>query len=358
MRVPPAKTPKKGIPSVWYFLVTLRCNLGCIHCSIREILNKYPGEATLDQIRRAFSKIPLEGTSFLISGGEPFLRTDLADIVRFLKEEKSVESISLETNGIVAPRKMLEDVISSGVDYFYVSVDGFPDAYEKIRGRREYFYKAIDTIETAIDLGALYTFAITTINKFNANSIDEFVTFLIKDVGVSGVRILLIEEVGGGKELGEDIVDKLFFINKIVNLYRKFGRNKIAYFLPLSVVPPGMREKVFCGIGSYAVGVLPDLRLTLCYRSISFATERTLLDSSLDELLKASFIKMARSVSISETYGGVCGACRLNELCCGACRIAAYDILGSFDGPYPLCQALYEQGVFPKEYLTGFNLGR
>jgi len=358
LRVPPIRIPKRGIPSTWYFLVTLRCNLKCAHCSLREILNKYPGEAGLNHIRKAFDKIPLEGTAFILSGGEPFLRIDLAEIVKFLKEEKSVENVTIETNGIAATREMLESVISSGINYLYVSVDGFPDAYEKIRGRKEYFHKAINTVKTAIDLGAPYVYVITTINKFNVGSIDEFAAFLIKDVGVDGVRFLLVEELGGGKEIGESITDKVSFIKKIEYLHKKFGHHKIAYYLPPAVVPPRMRARISCNLGLYAIGILPDLRLTLCYRSVNLATKKTLLEADLNSLLQESFIKSMRTIYTTARYKGVCDLCAFKELCCGACRIAAYDILGSMDSPYPICQKLYEQGIFPEVFLAGFKIGK
>ncbi len=52
---------------------------------------------------------------------------------------------------------------------------------------------------------------------------------------------------------------------------------------------------------------------------------------------------------------GVCSICTLNPYCAGWCRVNSYSIYKDINAPSPLCQKLYENHLFPKEFINQNN---
>lgn len=73
-----------------YLHVTQRCNLECAGCYSLDDGRNSLEDAPTKSILRAVGQLAREGVSKLIvSGGEPFLRGDLPEIVRFAKKDCS-----------------------------------------------------------------------------------------------------------------------------------------------------------------------------------------------------------------------------------------------------------------------------
>lgn len=80
---------------------------------------------TTDEIKRAAKAFVTMGvTKIRLTGGEPTLRTDLLDIVRYLKSLRplGLESIALTTNGLVLHR-MLPQLVEAGLTHVNISID-------------------------------------------------------------------------------------------------------------------------------------------------------------------------------------------------------------------------------------------
>ena len=80
--------------------LTYRCNNSCRHCWVRLSANapEEQNELSFDEIRRIADEARAMGTrSWSISGGEPMLRPDFADIFEYLTAK--VKTYSLNTNG-------------------------------------------------------------------------------------------------------------------------------------------------------------------------------------------------------------------------------------------------------------------
>ena len=89
------------------FSVTNRCNSRCKTCNIWQV---YPNhwqvaedELTLDEIGKIFSSMP-PVYFFNLSGGEPFLRDDLPEIVDLAVEHLKPAIIHAPTNAIMTKR--------------------------------------------------------------------------------------------------------------------------------------------------------------------------------------------------------------------------------------------------------------
>ncbi len=95
-----------GFPRAMHFISTHRCNARCVMCGIwketdtrEEELSPNALGAILDD--RLFERMEYVG----VSGGEPFLRDDLAEICAVILEKcPTVKRLSLTTNGLLTRR--------------------------------------------------------------------------------------------------------------------------------------------------------------------------------------------------------------------------------------------------------------
>ena len=135
-------------PRILTLFVTSACNAKCQHCFYWDKLNDND-DMTLDEFKelsRSMGKID----KLLISGGEPFLRRDLPEILRFFVDNNGVESISIPTNGLlpdlisVQARRLLEAVEGRSVTISF-SVDGGEEYHDRLRGVPGNFRKLVES---------------------------------------------------------------------------------------------------------------------------------------------------------------------------------------------------------------------
>jgi MoaA/NifB/PqqE/SkfB family radical SAM enzyme len=82
------------------FFVTSRCNAACSYCFYSKNLNQSANELSPSEIGRLFSSFgPL--IRVLISGGEPFLRDDLPQIIHAICKHSNPHHITIPTNGLL-----------------------------------------------------------------------------------------------------------------------------------------------------------------------------------------------------------------------------------------------------------------
>ncbi len=117
--------------------LTNRCNLRCPVC-FASAGEKTPKDLSLEEISHQYDLLMQRGGPFNIqlSGGEPTIRNDLAEIIA-LGKEKGFTFFQLNTNGIrIAEEKdYAEYLAQSGVSCVFLQFDGLDDAiYRELRG--------------------------------------------------------------------------------------------------------------------------------------------------------------------------------------------------------------------------------
>ena len=80
----------------------------CAHCFYHDSLNKKMNELSLEEID-AFTKTMDPLLSLILTGGEPYLRHDLDQIVRIFYENTKVPIITIPSNGWYL-EKMLKQI--------------------------------------------------------------------------------------------------------------------------------------------------------------------------------------------------------------------------------------------------------
>jgi MoaA/NifB/PqqE/SkfB family radical SAM enzyme len=122
-----------------------------------------------------------------LSGGEPFLRNELAAICRQFIRHNGVRQIYVPTNGFFTERTVsaIASVLEEpGLDLFAVelSLDGMPEFHDAFRVARDSFRKAIETYDALVELQArdprLRIHAISTATDRNLDEIRRLTTYL------------------------------------------------------------------------------------------------------------------------------------------------------------------------------------
>lgn len=114
------------------FYVTSRCNLTCEQCNI-IYANSDVRECTIDEIQRIADNFAKMGVAIvLLTGGEPFARKDLPDIIRAF-ESRGIH-VRMQTNGFASEEQICRCIEAGGKD-ISISLDSlWPDRQDKING--------------------------------------------------------------------------------------------------------------------------------------------------------------------------------------------------------------------------------
>lgn len=186
------------------FAVTYKCNSRCRICNIwkRYIQNPKMAQEELEikeihQIFKDFGKL----VWISLTGGEPFLRNDLVDIVQSARDHCKIKMINITTNGFNS--KHIEDrtrgIAEANVPFTFlnVSLDGPAETHNNIRGIKSAYDDAVKTLELLHTLSSEYSNLLIgfeyTITPFNAgqlvllvNKLNEAgLDWLVKDLTVT-----------------------------------------------------------------------------------------------------------------------------------------------------------------------------
>lgn len=126
-------------------IVTYRCNAKCTMCNRYKVPSKPEEEISIDTIL----KLP-EMYFTNITGGEPFIREDLKEIVRELY--KKSDRIVISTNGFFTDRivDLCKEFPQVGIR---ISIEGLEQTNNEIRGLDDGFNRGYTTLKTLVDMG-------------------------------------------------------------------------------------------------------------------------------------------------------------------------------------------------------------
>lgn len=189
-------------PEVVSLALTNRCNSHCVMCNMWRRSKEQPdiqsrelsGKEIIDLLSRPLFSGLVE---IDLTGGEPHLRDDLAEIalgIAGLKKDylPHLRSIVITSNGLLPERiisnyqRILEGLKGTNIDLVTVaSLDGIEATHDKIRGTKGAFELAGATIGGLIGLREKYSGYFigikTTVLPVNIDSLDDILGFAMKD---------------------------------------------------------------------------------------------------------------------------------------------------------------------------------
>jgi len=137
-------------PRFLTYIVTFRCNARCIMCDSWKL--EQQDELDIEEVERIFKDLP-QLDSIRLTGGEPFIRQDLGDIIELARVHLRPLFAHITSNGFLTDRivETLETRNRKLPLYLLISVDGLEQSHDLIRGRKGSWDKVIATIEALSD---------------------------------------------------------------------------------------------------------------------------------------------------------------------------------------------------------------
>ena len=196
-------------PITLTFSVTAACQSLCKTCRIGERFLADPKivreNLNLDQVERAFAS--LGELYFLnISGGEPFMRNELPEIIQLACKHLKPKLVHIPTNAISPKRigRMTErimEIVSAHDPGLPVSIkpsiDGLGQRHDEIRGFPGNWERLLQTVKVLKEVEARYPALHvelgTVISRFNMDQLDELEDF-VHGLGVESYRSEIAEQ--------------------------------------------------------------------------------------------------------------------------------------------------------------------
>lgn len=150
--------------------VTDRCNARCAMCDIWQ----KGGSPELEPA--AYGRLPSSLREINVTGGEPLLRSDLAEIIRTMRSRCPRARIVLSTNGLL-PSRLERTLAECGDIGVRVSLDGIGEMHNRIRGVENAYDKAVDSLEVCKRAGVKDLGICATMTRENAGVIKDIQDF-------------------------------------------------------------------------------------------------------------------------------------------------------------------------------------
>lgn len=322
------------LPKVVAMELTYKCNHQCIFCSCPwEEKNNHLKEAELSttQIFKNIDIIKEHGVSHItLTGGEPFLRDDLFDIIEYIKSSNL--SVSVISNGLKIDNKALKLLKKYDVQ-LSISVPGIKTFKE---------HTGIDNLDNVLNIFkeakslGIITTANITVTKLNLDELYENIAYPL----INGAEhILLNRFLPGGRGMDNkrfllsisDINQMLQTAEEVLSKCNKYGH--VGTEMPYCIIKDYEKYK-HISIGTKCSAVKeffvidPSGYIKVCNHSpIRLCKVKDVLTLKKNKYWLA-FIKSAYIPQM-------CKSCHNLDICDGGCREAANVNYGSISADDP-----------------------
>ncbi|MEM7244521.1 MAG: radical SAM protein [Acidobacteriota bacterium] len=133
-------------PRLLTYTVTFKCNARCQMCDSWKLPGQ--GDLTLPEIESIFRQLP-RLDAVRLTGGEPFVRKDLPEILALAQDLLDPMLVHVTTNGFLTNKIV---ALCEGRDHrrplqVLVSIDGLAETHDDIRGRDGAFDSCLATLQ-------------------------------------------------------------------------------------------------------------------------------------------------------------------------------------------------------------------
>lgn len=220
------------------FHITGKCNLQCKHCyrvegdveplSYKDIINVFNQFFDLRNTYNEEHKIKKRG-HINITGGEPFIRKDIYDILQFLGESNDRVTYGVLSNGTPIDDTMIKTLIETKASFVQLSIDGNRETHDFMRKPGDYdrTFKTAATLEKA----GIKTFISFTANASNYKHIPS-VARKCRQAKITKLWSDRLIPIGNGSELSDLEITK-----EILPEYVKYLKKAQGNFLTKKLYP-------------------------------------------------------------------------------------------------------------------------
>lgn len=335
--------------------LTAECDQHCRHCYMRDSdtyeseLNNPLGfkgcKKIIDNFSQTLDRWGIPGR-INFTGGDPLLRQDFFDILKYARNKGLVVGILGNPNHLdYDSAKKLKDL---GLYRYQVSIDGLEKTHDKFRGRKGIFKNTIRAIHVLEEVG-VPSVVMFTLSKQNANELIEVINIVAKE-GASFFDFARLVPIGSAKKLKEQMVipqEYRELLLRVLEEYKKlqengcrthFGRKENLWTLlyqELGLLKPLPKDKETiysgCSIGCSILTILADGTVLAC-RRLPVKIGKVPKQSIREIFINSKVINHMRNIDAMRK----CGKCELRQFCRG-CPAVSYGVRGDYMAPDPQC---------------------
>jgi radical SAM protein with 4Fe4S-binding SPASM domain len=301
-------------PELVQWLTTHACNFKCEHCGTNAGEAR-PDELTTAEVKGLIDELADMGTDlFALTGGEPFMRPDLFDVLEHARS-RGVR-FTITTNGSLVPQfeRQLREITPCAM---MISVDGLGETHNEFRKESGSFAKCLDSMKILADIGIQTRAFSTTLNQQNVTQLEQMFQRISRS-GATYWRLQTIVPEGRAENK-----DWLFLTKDQWRYVMRFIVEKRRYFdiemcEGMGFCGPYERDvranRFFCGSGWNTCIVLADGKVAGCPAFRDEWIEGSIREHSFAWLWHNKFQRF-RNLELDEE----CRECEHVSACRGGC---------------------------------------
>ncbi|MCP4228980.1 MAG: radical SAM protein [bacterium] len=322
-----------------------RCNLTCKYCyNVWNLHEDYPqGQLSTDETKLLLAKAMRQSHTrhVTFTGGEPYLRKDLMDLMAYCKTIGA--NMNVITNGTLLDKQTIEDTMKRGIRLFEIQLPSVDRAItEELMGPDVY-----DTIVNSIAQvksagGSVVT--VVVLNKRNLATLAETYRLFFA-LGVRGVMLNRMNPGGRGTKYVNELMPGWDEMTEALDISAEAAEKYklwITTSIPMMPCVVNMDDYKDIGYGFCAAGTErsyftmdPLGNLRVCNH-----TSRI-----LGNLRETSFKKLAaKGRDFYDAKPDYCLKCSFVNACLGGCKAAAEETYGCITDCEPYLKRAIEEG--------------
>ena len=249
---------------------TLRCNMKCRHCGsdckTSALHPDMPFEDFEKVLRRIKETYDSHKVMIVVTGGEPLMRKDIEKCCRAIYDMEFPWGIV--SNGLLMTPQKIEGLLRAGMHSATISLDGFQEEHEWMRGVRGSFKNATEAIRILANEPSIKFDVVTCVNNKNYDTLPEFKEYLIS-LGLKNWRLFTVFPVGRAADDPELQLSNERFrgVMDFIKETRKEGRISVSYGCEgfLGEYEGKVRDHMFtCQAGMSISSVMIDGSISAC----------------------------------------------------------------------------------------------
>ncbi|OQA02355.1 MAG: Cyclic pyranopterin monophosphate synthase [Bacteroidetes bacterium ADurb.Bin408] len=308
--------------SYLFWECTLRCNISCIHCGSDcrhdNRVKDMPYEDFIKVAQQVKAHYNPNKVMIVITGGEPLMRKDLEDCGMALKNLGF--PWGFVTNGYALTEERFEKLLNSGLRSMTISLDGFEQSHNWLRGNPHNFRKATEAIKLAVGAGNRIVFDVATcVNQRNFTELEQLKLFLI-ELGLKKWRLFSICPIGRAKDNPELSLTNQQFCKLLDFIKSGRGEKTIETSFGCEGFLGNYESEVregffFCRAGIHIASVLADGSICACPNiDRAHFTQGSIYTDDFMDVWQNRFSQMRKRAWTKE---GLCADCDIFKWCKG-----------------------------------------
>lgn len=322
--------------------ITGRCNLQCQHCRAWKIrhsndLDHKEGTALLMDLQKI-------GVRFLtFSGGEPFSRNDIFDLIAFATPR--FQEIAITTNATLLDEDRVKRLSQNPKIRLSISLDGMEKTHDRLRGVKGTFKK----VESSLRLITMYkvkTSVRYTLTSQTYKDVRRVIKFL-SQFYVQRFNARIVIPSGKAAKNLKLTITKSQYVKAIKQVLEESAKTEIKVISGDPVLIPAFPELIKnftdeedltkiesgCFAGSELIYITPNGDVGPC--SYIPLVAGNIRQESLTKIIKRSDVFHKLS-NYRDHLKGACRSCSFKNLC-GGCRARALSLCGTILSEDPGC---------------------